>query len=281
LGNNFLYNGKELQTDLDLDWYDYGARMYDAAVGRFFTQDRFSEKYYGLSPYQYTANNPVLYIDVNGDSINLAGLMVGDLKAAISILWDLSEQTGLNLSVKSNGSLTYSKDKNTGEALVAEVDGEKAGSESARNFLTGLIDDTKSTITVGASTGQGSKTQGDHIWIDSEQIDGHINNTPNGLNDKTLGYGMTFLHELHHTTPGGSLSNPPRSDVSSTGKTVDKVNKYREEIDNNSYNDSSSQGYYGKRMFYNYYPGSNPYVSFRLPHKIPNIPRIVRVVKPK
>jgi len=29
----FLYNGKELQTDLDLGWYDYGARMYDAALG--------------------------------------------------------------------------------------------------------------------------------------------------------------------------------------------------------------------------------------------------------
>ena len=27
--NNFLYNGKELQTDLNLHWYDYGARMYD------------------------------------------------------------------------------------------------------------------------------------------------------------------------------------------------------------------------------------------------------------
>jgi RHS repeat-associated protein len=49
--------------------YDYfGARYYDARVGRFFTQDRFKEKYPGLSPYQYAVNNPVLFIDVNGDS---------------------------------------------------------------------------------------------------------------------------------------------------------------------------------------------------------------------
>jgi RHS repeat-associated protein len=72
LEQSYLYNGKELQTDLDLDWYDYGARMYDAAVGRFFTQDRFSEKYLDFSPYQYAANNPIIYIDVNGDSVWIA-----------------------------------------------------------------------------------------------------------------------------------------------------------------------------------------------------------------
>jgi RHS repeat-associated protein len=69
--NKFKYNGKELQDDLDLDWYDYGARMYDASIGRFMVTDRFSEKYYDFSPYQYGANNPVLYVDVNGDSIRI------------------------------------------------------------------------------------------------------------------------------------------------------------------------------------------------------------------
>jgi uncharacterized protein RhaS with RHS repeats len=43
--------------------------MYMPEVGRFFTQDRFAEKYLDFSPYQYAANNPVLFIDVNGDSI--------------------------------------------------------------------------------------------------------------------------------------------------------------------------------------------------------------------
>ncbi len=43
--------------------------MYDPILGRFHTQDRFSEKYYGLSNYQYAANNPICNIDVNGDSI--------------------------------------------------------------------------------------------------------------------------------------------------------------------------------------------------------------------
>ena len=43
--------------------------MYDAAIGRFMVTDRFSEKYFDFTPYQYGANNPLRYVDVNGDSI--------------------------------------------------------------------------------------------------------------------------------------------------------------------------------------------------------------------
>lgn len=60
---------KELDTKKGLNWYDYGARHYDAAIGRFTMMDRFAEKYYSMSSYQYGGNNPVGNIDVNGDSI--------------------------------------------------------------------------------------------------------------------------------------------------------------------------------------------------------------------
>ena len=62
----YKYNGKELDRKGGLDWYDYGARMYDPVLGRWHVVDPSSEKYYGVSPYNYCANNPVKYIDPDG-----------------------------------------------------------------------------------------------------------------------------------------------------------------------------------------------------------------------
>jgi len=66
LSNRYLYNGKELQDDFGLNWYDYGARMYDPTLGRFHTVDPWAEKYAFQSPYVYAANNPIRYIDWMG-----------------------------------------------------------------------------------------------------------------------------------------------------------------------------------------------------------------------
>lgn len=61
------FSGKEL--DEETNQYYFGARYYDPALGRFFVTDRFADKYPDLTPYQYAGNNPVLFIDVNGDSL--------------------------------------------------------------------------------------------------------------------------------------------------------------------------------------------------------------------
>ena len=65
----YKYNGKELDTKKGLNWYDYGARMYDAALGRWHVVDPLAEKYYSVSPYNYCMNNPVNAIDSNGEKI--------------------------------------------------------------------------------------------------------------------------------------------------------------------------------------------------------------------
>ena len=62
----YKYNGKELDTKKGLNWYDYGARQYDAALGIFTTVDPSSEKYYPTSPYVYCGGDPINRIDPTG-----------------------------------------------------------------------------------------------------------------------------------------------------------------------------------------------------------------------
>jgi RHS repeat-associated protein len=62
--NNYKYNGKEEHEETG--WYDFGARMYQADLGRWFNVDPMAEKYYDMTPYKYGLNNPVAYTDPNG-----------------------------------------------------------------------------------------------------------------------------------------------------------------------------------------------------------------------
>jgi RHS repeat-associated protein len=107
----YLYNGKELQEETD--WYDYGARMQDPWLGRFFTQDRFSEKYYALTPYQYGADNPILFVDVNGDSLQVSGSQ----EATQQFLDIINQGLGgfYNASVDDNGLVTLEATEQEGE----------------------------------------------------------------------------------------------------------------------------------------------------------------------
>ncbi|MEZ5045302.1 MAG: RHS repeat-associated core domain-containing protein [Saprospiraceae bacterium] len=67
--NRYQYNGKELTEDLGLNWNDYGARWYDAAVGRWNSVDRFAELYSSHSPYNYVLNSPSNAVDPDGNLV--------------------------------------------------------------------------------------------------------------------------------------------------------------------------------------------------------------------
>ncbi|MFQ9317668.1 DUF6443 domain-containing protein [Dysgonomonas mossii] len=62
----YKYNGKELDQMHGLNLYDYSARYYESAVGRFTSVDPLAELHYDNSPYAYVLNNPIKYIDPFG-----------------------------------------------------------------------------------------------------------------------------------------------------------------------------------------------------------------------
>jgi RHS repeat-associated protein len=66
----YKYNGKELQDDNingnQLNLYDYGARNYDPALGRWMNVDPVAEEFPSHSPYGFCFNNPLRVTDPDG-----------------------------------------------------------------------------------------------------------------------------------------------------------------------------------------------------------------------
>ena len=74
LTNKFQYNGKEKQNNefsdgSGLEWYDYGARMYDPQIGRWHKTDGKAELYFATSPYAHALNQPTNAVDPDGQLV--------------------------------------------------------------------------------------------------------------------------------------------------------------------------------------------------------------------
>ena len=64
--NRQKFNGKELQTTGNTGFLDYGARFYDPELARWHSIDPLTEAYSSFSPYHFSGNNPMRFIDING-----------------------------------------------------------------------------------------------------------------------------------------------------------------------------------------------------------------------
>ncbi len=68
--NNYkTFQGQEEEKELSKNTYAYQWRDYDPTLARFSKIDRFAEKYYSVTPYHFSAGNPLFFKEINGDSI--------------------------------------------------------------------------------------------------------------------------------------------------------------------------------------------------------------------
>ena len=106
----YKYNGKEFDELHGLNTYDYGARQYAPLLPMWDRVDPLAEKYYGVSPYAYCANNPVIFVDPDGRKFDFSKMTKDEYQSylgQINLLREASPLFNTMYSSLENSKETY------------------------------------------------------------------------------------------------------------------------------------------------------------------------------
>ena len=134
----YKYNGKELDRKGGLDWYDYGARLYDPLLGRFTSHDPLAEAWAHVNPYNYCFNNPVNRTDPTGmaSTYNWDKERYED-ENGNEVSWE-SVKEEYEIEDKGNGNVSEQQEKDTSDPIASEVNATLSPWGNAASLHAGL-----------------------------------------------------------------------------------------------------------------------------------------------
>ncbi len=149
--------GKESKSRVGL--YDYGARFYDPAIGRWHSVDPKAEKYSSTSPYAYCINNPMRFVDPNGEEIWIYYNDEKGKEQRMKYTANMSYK-GKNEFISKSVSYLNAISENGGSKMLGEL----IGSSNSFNFKNELPTDRKGNVQPDALIFNESESGGGNIY---------------------------------------------------------------------------------------------------------------------
>jgi RHS repeat-associated protein len=165
----YKYNGKEFQDELNLNWYDYQARNYDPALGRWLSIDPKAHLRSWMSPYNFVQNNPINRVDPDG----ALDAPIYDTEGEFLGTDDEGLQGKAIVMNKSDFTQGMSHKDALGKNLgVGGLNGDGAKTKLLDNY-NGLKDrpDYDGKLTFGEATKWSNQGGGKPLFVDGSKID--------------------------------------------------------------------------------------------------------------